>query len=283
MTGALVTGPLEMVKTRLQAARNRGELRRSGASRMLGSRMFFALKHVHSTSGVAGLWRGIGPHLAGTVPARAIYFGVYHEAKKRYVAAAGADTALMHWLAAVTAGLCAVTVTSPVWVVKTRMQLQTATDVSYTSSVDCLRQMVQREGWRSLFRGLSASIAGISESSMQFVMYEQLKKVALSRRAPGESSELSTGEYLGAACLAKTVAVLLTYPHEVVRTRMRERPAEGAERQYRGFVQSMRMVAAKEGAAGLYGGMAAHLMRVVPNACIMFVTYELFVRHFALS
>jgi solute carrier family 25 protein 33/36 len=39
----------------------------------------------------------------------------------------------------------------------------------------------------------------------------------------------------------------------------------------------------EEGAAGWYGGMGAHLLRVVPNACIMFLTYELFIRYFALE
>ena len=36
----------------------------------------------------------------------------------------------------------------------------------------------------------------------------------------------------------------------------------------------MRVVAKEEGMAGLYGGMAAHLFRVVPNAAIVFLVYE---------
>lgn len=280
MVGALITGPLEMVKTRLQAERNRTELRESGKQKAFGSRLYYALKHVHSTSGVAGLWRGIGPHLAGTVPARAIYFGVYNESKKRYVASSGKDSALMHWFAAVTAGVCCVTVTSPLWVIKTRMQLQTPTDRMYRNSLDCAIQMIRREGPVSLFRGLSASLVGISESSMQFVLYEQGKKMAVANRS---DKELRTWEYLTAACMAKTIAVLATYPHEVVRTRMREVPVEGRPRRYVAFTQSLMLVGRSEGIAGLYGGMAAHLMRVVPNACLMFLTYELFVRYYAFN
>lgn len=275
--GALLTGPLEMVKTRLQAVRNRGELRLSGG---VGGRLWSALRGVYQTAGVAGLWRGVGPHLAGTVPARAIYFGVYNESKKRYTLASGRDSSLVHWLAAVTAGLCSVTVTSPLWVVKTRMQLQTPTDRVYHNSIHCAVSMFRHEGWRSLFRGLSASLVGITESSMQFVMYEQLKRVAVANRV---DKELTTPEYIASASVAKFVAVLLTYPHEVIRTRMRELPLQGQPRKYTGLIQSFRLISSTEGVAGLYGGMAAHLIRVVPNACIMFLTYELFVRYFALE
>merc|ERR1711916_424044 len=176
---------------------------------------------------------GVGPHLAGTVPARAIYFGVYNEAKRVY--SGGADaTALTQWLSAVTAGVCCVTVTSPLWVIKTRMQLQTNTHRVYSSSFDCFSQMVRTEDVGSLFRGLSASLVGISESSIQFVFYEQLKS-AIARH---DDAELSKLEYLGAASLAKFGAVLLTYPHEVVRTRMRELPPAGQPRVYVSFMQS---------------------------------------------
>jgi solute carrier family 25 protein 33/36 len=33
--------------------------------------------------------------------------------------------------------------------------------------------------------------------------------------------------------------------------------------------------------ASLYGGMSAHLMRVVPNAAIMFFCYEAILHHFS--
>ncbi len=58
---------------------------------------------------------------------------------------------------------------------------------------------------------------------------------------------------------------------------------QGGERKYKTLFQSFGRVWAEEGAAGLYGGMAAHMVRVVPNACIMFLTYELFVRALALD
>lgn len=263
---------------RLQSERNKAELR---AGRF-GTRIFLGLRYVYRTSGVRGLWRGIGPHLAGTIPARAIYFGVYHEAKKHYVRAYGHDSPLMHLGAAVSAGLCTQTLVSPLWVIKTRMQLQTPEDTRYRNAFDCARQMLRHEGWRSLFRGLSASLVGISESSLQFVLYEKLKKTLATRQGGPATRELDAVEYVGAAGAAKLTAVGLTYPHEVIRTRMRQAPEADRPRKYVRFFPSLRLVAREEGRAGLYGGMGAHMIRVVPNAVLLFVTYEVFVRYFAL-
>lgn len=88
---------------------------------------------------------------------------------------------------------------------------------------------------------------------------------------------MSPIEYLVTASIAKLIASGMTYPHEVVRTRVREQRGT-TNLKYTGFVQTLKLIAKEEGIRGLYGGMAAHLLRVVPNAAIMFFTYETVVR-----
>lgn len=43
---------------------------------------------------------------------------------------------------------------------------------------------------------------------------------------------------------------------------------------YTGLLQTLRVVIAEEGSRALYGGLSAHLMRVVPNAAAMYAIYE---------
>jgi hypothetical protein len=83
---------------------------------------------------------------------------------------------------------------------------------------------------------------------------------------------LSPVEYLGIASGAKGIASVITYPHEVLRTRFREQ--RGKERRYTGLVQAVRLIAKEEGVAGLYGGLGPHLLKVpssharnTPHAC----------------
>ena len=85
------------------------------------------------------------------------------------------------------------------------------------------------------------------------------------------SAELDVPEYLTVASCAKLIAASATYPHEVIRTRMRE---SGTGSIYKGVFSGLALIYRREGIRGLYGGMAAHLIRVVPNAAIMFLTYE---------
>lgn len=54
---------------------------------------------------------------------------------------------------------------------------------------------------------------------------------------------------------------------------MRQPSINGAVK-YTGLVQTLKLIIAEEGARALYGGLSAHLMRVVPNAAVMYSIYE---------
>lgn len=74
---------------------------------------------------------------------------------------------------------------------------------------------------------------------------------------------------------SKLVAAAASYPHEVLRTRMREQVAgAGGSLKYSGIVQATRLIMAEEGLRGLYGGMGVHLLRTVPNAAILLLVVE---------
>lgn len=213
------------------------------------------------------------------------------------------------------------TATSPIWVIKTRLQLQrnrialaAATEGGgavaaageagsrapvYRGFFHATRSIWQTEGMRGMFKGVSASYLGICESVLQFTLYEKMKRVA------GSSGYWGDGDMPPAASLlmggtAKMVASIITYPHEVLRTRLREvhtnrcgcldfpRPPPAQSTlacpcspavldvscRYTGIVQAARLIVKEEGAAAMYAGMGVHLLRTVPNAAIMFMIVE---------
>jgi solute carrier family 25 protein 33/36 len=63
----------------------------------------------------------------------------------------------------------------------------------------------------------------------------------------------------------------------VLRTRLREAPGPDGKCKYTGLLQASRLIYAEEGARGFYRGLLPHIMRVVPNSAIIFLTYELVV------
>jgi solute carrier family 25, member 33/36 len=198
----------------------------------------------------------------------------------------------IHLTAAATAGIATGTATNPIWLVKTRLQLDKNTASNdptrgrqYRNSWDCIKQTVRHEGIGGLYRGLSASYLGVTESTLQWVLYERMK-LSLSRREARRLADpshrptfLDDAEAWGgkftAAAGAKLFAAVITYPHEVVRTRLRQAPTVITETgkvtiKYTGLGQCFALVWKQEGMAGLYGGLVAHTLRVVPSAAIMF-------------
>jgi solute carrier family 25 protein 33/36 len=240
------------------------------------------LIRIKQVEGVRGYFKGLGPNLVGVIPARSINFYTYGNGKKLYTELnGGRETPMVHLISAATAGIVTSTATNPIWVVKTRLQLQGQGTRRYTNSLDCTMHILREEGIRGLYKGMSASYLGVAEGTIQWVTYEHLKRrwahqdkdtLEKSFTIGGKNWQGWLGN-IGAAASAKLVAACITYPHEVIRTRLRQ-PAENGVHKYTGLWQCLRLVAKEEGMAALYGGMTAHLMRVVPNAAIMFFCYE---------
>jgi solute carrier family 25 protein 33/36 len=287
MTSAALTSPLDVLKTRLQSDFYRAQLLSSAAaassssssSPLNTSRLFHYHRHHHPLSplsfaskvllhlretvqilasirraeGWRALFKGLGPNLTGVVPARAINFYTYGNGKRLIGAYFndGREAAWVHVCAAACAGVVTGTATNPIWLVKTRLQLDRSEAEKrsggggvggagaggagaggagagggrrYKNSIDCVRQVLRQEGIAGLYRGLSASYLGVTESTLQWVLYEQMKlrlarheqrRVAAGRARSAWDRALDWGGKLGAAGSAKLFAAVATYPHEV--------------------------------------------------------------------
>lgn len=339
MCGAIITSPLDVVKTRLQSNLYSGRFAVEESPRsVLGLCTRGALQFVDTgrliveisvREGTQALFKGLGPTLVGVIPARAINFYTYGNGKRILSDFFECDSSLIHLTAAAIAGIITATATNPIWVVKTRLQLEsqqreaqsrqiraaavgkfmasskarvsesatvpsnastakglsrrtmhTTTPVRArffqpipppqhpsTNAFSMTAQILRVEGIRGLYKGLSASYLGVSESTIQWVLYEQFK------RTQDPCEKRSWFQTISSAGSAKLIATIITYPHEVIRTRLRQQPEEGG-RKYQSLIQTFRLVLKEEGALAFYGGLSAHLMRVIPNAIVTFSIYE---------
>ena len=151
-------------------------------------------------------------------PCRAIYMYVYNNTK-RFLEQNVQNASLTGaaFTASIVGGLCTSTATNPIWVVKTRLQLdKSATGQRrYKNSLDCIVQIWKHERLKGFFRGLSASYLGISETTIQWVMFERLKRVLRSENKAPTTYREKLANALGAGFFAKLFATVITYPHEV--------------------------------------------------------------------
>ena len=112
------------------------------------------------------------------------------------------------------------------------------------------------------------------EGAVHWIIYERLKsRLATYRREREGADAARSSDLFFAAAASKFCAICLTYPHEVVRTRLREQATNGVFK-YSGAVQTLMRVYREEGGRALYRGLGMHLLRSVPNAAIMFATFE---------
>ncbi|XP_040048635.1 solute carrier family 25 member 33 [Gasterosteus aculeatus] len=287
--GAIVTCPLEVLKTRLQSSGlslrpvfqvQMGTLNGTGVIRpgTVTPGLLQVLRSILEKEGPRSLFRGLGPNLVGVAPSRAIYFAAYSKAKETFNGLFVPNSGVVHMSSAGVAAFVTNSLMNPVWMVKTRMQLEKkAKGEKKMNALQCARYVHKTEGIRGFYRGLTASYAGISETMICFLIYETLKKhLAASQFASSNGGkEKGASDFLGlmmAAAFSKGCASCIAYPHEVIRTRLRE---EGSKYKY--FFQTGRLIAVEEGYAAFYRGLIPQLIRQIPNTAIVLSTYELIV------
>jgi solute carrier family 25 protein 33/36 len=272
---ASITNPLEVIKTQLQSS-NKELLAARGHPAAIA-------RTIMDQDGIAGFFRGLPPTLVGIIPSRSAYFYAYQRIKAFLDPTLPEGSPPNALIAGFMAGIIGNTLTNPIWMVRTRMQLlidHSAGQTQYTGYGNAIKTIFQEEGLGGFYKGITASYWGCAEGALQFIIYEQLKTKLLRRQnerraAQGlrPSQELPKATYFWAAAASKAVAAVATYPHEVARTRMREQARSGVFK-YKGMWQTLNTMAKEEGVKSLYSGMGVHLAKVVPNSALMFLTYE---------
>lgn len=289
--GQFVTCPLDVVQTRLQST----HLNFSNVSHfntIIGNhspmlqihRPIFGItyfqillnyiRYMVRTEGFKSLFKGLSPGLLGIVPAKATYFYCYANVKAKLIQSPRFNNHdhVIHTLSAVFAGTVTGTVTNPVWYIKTKLQLNRTT---CSSILKVIRNGYEKHGLKCFFRGVSASYVGVLETVIYFLLYEDLKKTFNMNQRKFKGEKFHPTHLIAAALASKITATTIMYPHEVIRTRLRQDIKDNTGKiKYRTFFQALKTVAKEEGRVGLYGGFGTSLMRQLPNTAVTFLTYE---------
>ena len=179
----------------------------------------------------------------------------------------------------------------------------------YKGTWDAARKMYQIEGLRSFYSGLTPALLGLTHVAIQFPLYEYLK-MTFTGSGIGEHQEDGSSHWAGisaATFLSKICASTITYPHEVLRTRLQTQqrgvPAQSHEEiafrgglkhphdrgrsggisssdgmpsrpRYNGVIRTFKTILHEEGWRAFYSGIGVNLFRAVPAAMTTMLTYE---------
>uniref|UniRef100_A0AC35UF01 Calcium-binding mitochondrial carrier protein SCaMC-3 n=1 Tax=Rhabditophanes sp. KR3021 TaxID=114890 RepID=A0AC35UF01_9BILA len=254
------TAPLDRLKVFLQVHAN--------AQNKLN--VTSGLKMLYSEGGIRGFWRGNGINVTKIAPESAIKFMAYEQAK-RYIQQLKGDDELQiyeRFLAGSFAGAVSQSSIYPMEVLKTRLALRRTGQLD-KGLIHFTKRMYRLEGPKAFYHGYVPNLIGIIPyAGIDLAVYETLKSFYLNKfphcKEPGVFALLACG-----TC-SSTCGQLASYPLALVRTRLQARG------QFRYIIQT-------EGVLGLYRGIQANFLKVIPAVSISYVVYENCRKHLGAS
>ncbi|KAK8920393.1 ADP,ATP carrier protein [Metarhizium anisopliae] len=182
-TSMLFVYSLDYARTRLA---NDAKSAKSG-----GERQFNGLVDVYrktlASDGVAGLYRGFMPSVAGIIVYRGLYFGMYDSIKPVLLVGNLANNFLasfmLGWCVTTGAGIAAY----PLDTIRRRMMMTSGEAVKYKNSFDAARQIIAKNGVKSLFNGAGANILRGVAGAGVLSIYDQLQLILFGKAFKGGS------------------------------------------------------------------------------------------------
>ncbi|QSL65000.1 hypothetical protein MERGE_002304 [Pneumocystis wakefieldiae] len=275
---SIIVCPLDVIKTRLQLRPRNCVV---GERVKVYKGFYNTFLRIWLEEGVRGFYRGLGPLMAGYFPTWSIYFTIYQRCKDIYGHSDNSEcnslgSLIVNIKSAITAGSVSSVLTSPIWIVKTRLMSQNSYSyIYYRNAFDAFWKMYKNEGIFSFYKGLVPSLIGVTHVAIQFPLYEFLKDVfsidILDLEKP------LWFKVILASVISKMVAGSITYPHEVIRTRIQTQIyyKDSQKTQYRGVFHTFFRIYYEEGWKSLYSGMGTNLIRTVPVSMVMLLSFEI--------
>ena len=239
--------------------------------------MVHVTKQIVAKHGWYGLFQGWWSAVVCLGASNFVYFYTYNAFKTIYqVKVLGSRKksidAYNNLVIAALAGVVNVLLTTPLWVVNTRLTVQDTKKKSYDGVWDCLTRIAREEGVENLWAGVTSGLLLVSNPSIHFVVYDKLRGPMMAwaeaNKHNGTFVVGAVGFIVGA--IAKSVATVVTYPIQTAQAKMRN----DKEKKYKGTLHCLQVLLEQEGWRAWFRGMEAKLWQTVLTAAFQFMTYE---------
>jgi solute carrier family 25 folate transporter 32 len=284
-TTATVCAPLDVARTRHML------MATTKSHKVINYKGFLhTMSKVYRDEGLRGMYKGYSVTAVSVPVFHSLYFALFYKTKEyldqRQIF--GNSKILQDITAACSSGFICNTITNPLWIIRTRMQsqfLHQETIPKYKGIFSGLTRVCKEEGVKALFKGLGASYVGLSHAAILYPLYEYLK----TNTKNWKGSSLNSMDIFSLSLLSKFTAMVITYPHTVLRVRLQDHRAPAfmnrekqgntlvnvAKKNKATITSVIQETLRREGIKGFYAGLRIDLVRVLPANSVMFVMFEL--------
>lgn len=260
---SFLTQPLEVIKTIILINPLKNPIIEQGYTlKSLKNACFFI--YSHENRGIRNFFRG------GLVAClrQALGFAIYTHFISVFsenLAKTRGNKYINAGISACFAKILAVSLTSPLILIKTRLELITQRE--YADFRGITREILKEGRISALFTGVSSVLSReIAFSAFHYSFYRFL----MDNYKPESASELVFVAYF-----AGFFAIFVSHPFEVVRNRiMIPERLLVEEKKYKGLAQGLRKIVENEGILGFFKGILPRLARKPVNSAIVWSVYE---------
>lgn len=172
-------------------------------------------------------------------------------------------------------GVCTVVAGHPLDTIKVRLQTMPlpapGEQPQYRGTYDCAAQTIRKEGFRGLYRGMSAPLTGVAPIfAMSFFGFGLGKR--LQQQHPDD--QLSNLQLFAAGSFSGIFTTSIMAPGERIKCLLQIQQAGTQPPKYNGMVDCAKQLYKEGGIRSVYKGSVATLMRDVPASGLYFLTYE---------
>ncbi|WVN86351.1 uncharacterized protein L203_101514 [Cryptococcus depauperatus CBS 7841] len=251
-----------------------------------------ALVKIIKEEGVSGIYSGLGSSLFGIAVTNGIYYAFYEEMRSMMIrrrTKTPTSTSALSMKEGIVAGLIAGSITTlatnPIWTVQTAQATQASTVAvsqgetkrGKSSAVQVIKEIINREGPKGLWRGIGPALVLVLNPVIQYTTFERLVSLLLGYRIVSRGitptgtkslgrSSLSDWDLFMLGAVSKLIATSSTYPYIVVKSRL-----QAATHKYKSSIQAVLHILKTESVSGLYAGLSLKLLQSVLTAAFMFV------------
>lgn len=250
------------------------------------SNFLHAIQSLYKKNGVSALYRGWQFNIVGSV-AWGIYFYIYEGIKQFFSNEFKHSHPEIYKLSVGTAAaVISNVIVSPMFVLKTRVMLQHSNVGWYEDIVEAFRKVRKVDGVRGFWNGLTPRMFLGLNGAVAMYFYESMID-----KFQTDSTHLATAVAGGSS---RVLASVLFYPLQVVRLKMEHeqyyeyskvassqiKVRLSDKRMYDGVWDCVLQTVKNDGFRGLYRGLGATIINLLPASAMFFVIYQGALRQF---